>query len=128
MVLIHQSFSALAQNTTERIASEQLNEVGEIVLSGVYRAHSSYKEDVDYERIETRIPKEISGEMYKISVEGDKIRVTSEIGEEITKDMGFPGDQTNYNIEMQRDFMNGVSSRKGTITIELDGDQIKIGR
>ncbi|MFP4115922.1 MAG: hypothetical protein ACLFTQ_01845 [Candidatus Aenigmatarchaeota archaeon] len=129
MVLIYQSFSAMAENTGETVIEDQLKEVGEIAMSGIHTAYRSYEEDGNrYMRIRAKIPKEISSDMYKIKVEGDGdvLKVVDEMGNEITKPTGFVSEDVN--ISMHENFIHGVSSRKGNLIIELDEDEIRLGR
>ncbi|MFP4116999.1 MAG: hypothetical protein ACLFQ8_03190 [Candidatus Aenigmatarchaeota archaeon] len=128
MVLIYYSFSTLRQKAGESIIEDQLREVSEIALGGIYRVENQHTDDgKTYKRIEYDIPKEISGQMYKIDIRGgEEVHIQSEGGEEVVKPIGKPSE--NLDIVKQDAFMDGVSSRKGKLEIVLDDNEIKIGR
>ncbi len=127
MVMIYYSFSLLTEDVGESIAKDQMEEVSEVVIAGLYTTFNSYENGVEYRRIEIDIPKEISGEMYKVNImDRNKIRVYGDGGPEIQQAMGGISDE--IHIKMDEGFMTGVTSRKGKIFIELDSNVIKVGR
>ncbi len=128
MVLIYYSFSTLRQEAGTSILEDQLREVSEIAIGGIQRAGDHYNEDSEvYKRLEYDIPKEISGQMYKIDISGgSELNIKTEDGKEVTRPIG--GINENIDIVMQEAFIDGVSSRKGNLEIILQNEEIKIGR
>gem|GEM_PF-2525236 len=127
MIMVFYSFSSMVDETGERVAEDQLKGVSEAVLNGIYRSHNSYEEHgPSQKRLDSEIPKEISGEMYTVLIEGDELLLRIEGGPSVRRNIGeVAGD---IHIRMERQFMGGVSSRKGIVTVQLDGDEIIIGR
>ncbi len=126
MVTVYYSYSTLSDQAGSSIGRNQMEEVSEIVMSGVYRTYNSYDSGADYKKIEIKIPREISEDMYKIKTEGDEIVVYNRGGLEVRKKIGEITQDVTF--DMHEEFKTGVTSRKGSIFIELENNVIKIGR
>ncbi len=127
MVVLYYSFSRLTGNVGQEVGRDQLRGVTEVTLTGIYRAYNSYEEQKpESKKIRAEIPKEISGEMYRIVVEEDEIRAETDGELEVTRSIGEITEDVS--VSMDEGFRQGVSSRKGSILVELDGSEIIIGR
>ena len=131
MILIYHSFSNLTHNVEGHVMEDQLKESVEVVKAGIYRNYISYDNESEqtYKRIEADIPKEISGNMYKIDIVGDEeeyITAYVEDGPRVRRGIGTLTED--IDVRMSDDFMTGVTSRKGRIVVELYGSEIVLGR
>lgn len=128
MVLIYHSFSTLSEEAGDSIVEDQLQEVSEVTMAGIYRTYRSHNNNGEvYKKVEYDIPKEISGDMYKIDIIGGN-EMEVYIGGEHSVRRSIGKVAEDINISMKKRFMDGVSSRKGSIEIELKEGEIKIGR
>ncbi len=131
-VLLYISFSTLEESAGETIMENQLDEVNEVVLSGIYRAYSSYKNGEGYKMINAEIPERISEETYTIEVREGKRRqlmVYVDETEDQKHSARFIGKVADdVDIRMDDDFVLGMSSAKGRVEIKLIDDEIIIGR
>ncbi len=130
-ILIYHSFSNLTEDVGGHVMEDQLKESVEVVKAGIYRTYVSYDNESEqtYKRIEADIPKEISGNMYKINIVGDDeeyITAYVEDGPVVRRRIGMITED--IDVGMSDDFMTGITSRKGKVVVELDGSEIVLGR
>lgn len=127
MSLVYYAFSGFVGEAGSVVAEDQLKGVNELTLSGIYRAHN-FREEHRVGDMEFRasIPKEISGETYKIIAENGKVRVFLDDGTEAIRSADAV--EGEVNLTMDERFATGLSSRGGTLSVKLDGSEIIIGR
>lgn len=77
-VSVYISFSSITETITDTVREDQLTEVGNLVRSGIEKAHTTSETGVDYVNISVEIPGRIGGDPYKIKIIENEILVVQD--------------------------------------------------